>query len=117
MRILLVDDDLEALRLVQLNLEREGFDVQVAENGRQALELQKKQPADLVITDIFMPEMDGMETIDRIKTEVPRTPVSAVTAGWGSLDYLRIARQVGADAALAKPFTPEELLRTVRRVL
>lgn len=117
MRILLVDDDRDALRLVQLELEREGFDVETAENGRQALELQRKRPADVVITDIFMPEMDGMETIDWIKTKFPRTVVIAVGAGWGRLDYLSIARLIGADAVLAKPFTSKELLQALRRVL
>lgn len=116
-RILLVDDQLEALWLVRLDLERAGYEVHVAESGRKALELQQQHAADVLVTDIFMPEMDGIETIDRIKAQYPHTRIVAMSARWGKLDYLAIARQIGADATLAKPFTSDELLRILRKVL
>lgn len=115
--VLLVDDQPEALWLVRMDLERAGYEVHVAESGRKALELQQQHAADVLVTDIFMPEMDGIETIDRIKAQYPDTRIIAMSAGWGRLDYLAIARQVGADAALAKPFTADELLRILRTVL
>ena len=117
-RILVVDDRRDILEFARVALERAGYEVQVAENGRGAIELQRAHAVDLLITDIFMPEADGMETIDRFRREHPRTRIIAMSGGVERMqDYLGIARQIGVDATLRKPFTVEELLRAVRSVL
>jgi CheY-like chemotaxis protein len=104
--------------LESIALERAGYEVHVAENGREAVELQRAHAADLLITDIFMPAADGMETIDRFKREYPRTRIIAMSGGVERMqDYLGIARQISVDATLRKPFTLAELLAAVRAVL
>jgi CheY-like chemotaxis protein len=116
-RVLVVDDRPDILGFMLFGLENAGYEVQVAANGRQALELQHQRAADVVITDIFMPEMDGIETIDRIKREFPHTRVIAMSSGAARMqDYLKVASDIGADATLCKPFTTIELLRLVRRL-
>lgn len=118
-RILVVDDRPDVLGFMRAALEREGYQVEVAENGRRALALQRAHPADVLITDIFMPEADGLETIARFRAEYPSTRIIAMSAGAVRLhqDYLRVAGQIGADAVLPKPFGVDELLRVVRIVL
>jgi CheY-like chemotaxis protein len=117
-RILVVDDRRDILDFARFALERAGYEVQVAENGRDALDLQRARAVDLLITDIFMPEADGMETIDTFRARYPRTRIIAMSAGAERMqDYLAIARQIGVDATLRKPFVVEDLLQTVRRVL
>ena len=118
-RVLVVDDSADIRGFMRAALEHEGYRVALAENGRQALERQREQPAELLVTDIFMPDVDGIETIARFKSEFPSVPVIAMSAGGAAKmqDYLRIAGYIGADAVLAKPFGVEELVRTVRRVL
>jgi YesN/AraC family two-component response regulator len=92
--------------------------VQAAENGRQALEKQGEQPADVMLVDIFMPEMDGLETIDRVRAQFPRTRIVAMSSGARGLqDYLKVARDIGADATLQKPFARDELLQVLKTVL
>lgn len=116
--ILVVDDRRDVLEFVRVALERAGYEVHVAENGGAALKLLRAHPADLLITDIFMPEADGMETIDQVHTLYPGTRLIAMSGGANHMqDYLAIARQIGVDATLRKPFTMEELLEAVRSVL
>ena len=118
MRVLVVDDRSDTLGFVQVGLQRAGFEVEVAQTGSQALELQRRHAADVLITDIFMPDMDGIEIIDRIKAGYPGTRVIAMSGGVaGMQDYLAVARKVGADATLCKPFTTEDLLNAMRAVL
>jgi CheY-like chemotaxis protein len=117
-RILVVDDRPDILGFIRLGLERAGYRVEVAANGRQALERQQARVADVLITDIFMPEVDGIETIDRFRRDWPATRIIAMSSGAAKMqDYLRIARQLGADATLPKPFSLDELLHAVRSVL
>ncbi len=117
-RILVVDDREDTLGFVRIGLERAGYSVEVARSGPQALDLQQRQAADVLITDIFMPDMDGIEIIDRIKAQYPRTRVIAMSGGVaGMQDYLRVSKDIGADATLSKPFTSEELLKALRAIL
>jgi CheY-like chemotaxis protein len=117
-RVLVVDDRNDTLGFVRVALERAGYAVDVALNGEQALDLQRRIAADVLITDIFMPEMDGIEVIDRIKAEYPGTRVIAMSGGVaGMQDYLEVSKDIGADATLSKPFTTEELLRVLQTVL
>jgi CheY-like chemotaxis protein len=118
-RILVVDDSADIRGFMRAALEHEGYRVALAANGREALEQQRTHAAELLITDIFMPDVDGIETIARFKSEFPSVRVIAMSAGGAARmqDYLRIAGYIGADAVLAKPFGVEELVRAVRRAL
>lgn len=118
-RILVIDDDPAMRETLCRVLCREGHSAVGATNGRVGLERQKEQPADLVITDILMPEQEGMETIMKLRRDYPDVRIIAISGG-GRLaffDFLKYARQFGADYALAKPFTPSELLKTVQQAL
>jgi CheY-like chemotaxis protein len=118
--ILVVDDNQEILYFMQIALEGAGYDVRTAKEGSQALAEQTKRPADLLITDIFMPGQDGIETLRASKMRFPQTRVIVMSAGGGTsreLDYLSAARLIGANATLHKPFELNELLDTVRRLL
>lgn len=117
-QILVVDDRPDVTGFMRAALERAGYRVAVAENGSRALALQRAHPADVLITDIFMPEGDGIETIDRVRAEFPGTRIIAMSgAVRGRQDYLSVAAQIGVDATLHKPFTVDELIRTLKTVL
>jgi CheY-like chemotaxis protein len=115
--ILVVEDDGDLRELLRRMLEREGFAVTTAAHGRDALERFHERPARLVLTDIQMPEMDGMELIRRLLLEHPRLPIIAISGAenWGL--NLRIAMHAGARAAISKPVSSAQLLRQVWRIL
>jgi CheY-like chemotaxis protein len=116
--VLVVDDRADVLGFVCAELESAGYAVQTAENGRQALERQRAHAADVMLVDIFMPEMDGLETIDNVRSQFPRTRIVAMSSGARGLqDYLKVARDIGADATLQKPFARDELLHVLQTVL
>ena len=100
-------------------LHRSGHDVREAANGRDGVALHRERPADLVITDLFMPEQDGIETIQQIREFAPETPLLAMSGGGsrGNTDSLEDAELFGADAVLMKPFSPEDLDAAVAKVL
>lgn len=118
-RVLIVDDNLDLAAMMRAALEACGLEVMIAGDGRRALAMQRAAPADIVVTDIFMPEMDGIETIAALKEEFPRTAIIAMTAGSkvGKVDYPRVACVVGASACLKKPFHASELIAAVRDAL
>jgi DNA-binding NtrC family response regulator len=118
-RILVIDDDEEIREMLRATLEAAGYDVEVASDGRRGLETQRARPADLVITDIFMPEKEGIETIIELRQEFPSVRIIAMSGGGAlrTLDYLPAAEQFGAITTFRKPFDPEAMLATVRRVL
>lgn len=117
--ILVIDDDAAVREVVREMLRLEGYDVTIAENGRQAIELLGERRFDLVITDLIMPEKEGIETIAEIRRTNKDMPILAISGGGriGPGDYLETARYLGADATLAKPFARQELLRTVDSLL
>ncbi len=120
-RILVIDDEEDLRVLVRQALESDGHEVIPAANGAEGLALQRKRPADLVITDIFMPEADGIETIHRLKKDFPRVKVIAMSGGGRSssmFDSVRTtASALGIDAFLRKPFDFSTLLQSVRQVM
>jgi CheY-like chemotaxis protein len=118
-RILVVDDEQEVRSLVSAVLGMDGHTVLVADDGDAALEIQRSTPADLLVTDIFMPNKDGMETIAVFREQFPAVKIIAVSGGArrGRHDYLQIAREIGADVCLLKPFSLEELSRTIKSLL
>jgi len=118
-RILLVEDDDDVREMVYQILTREGYEVEQTANGRLALESFQKNPADLVITDLIMPEKEGLEMIRDLVNGYTGVKIIAISGG-GRLDpgdYLRTARVFGARKTIHKPFGRSELLDTVKAVL
>lgn len=115
--VLIVDDNDDVLESMQLALERAGYEVATASNGLRAVELQRRSPRDILITDLFMPEADGLETIQRFKSEFPSVRIVAISGGGVRIagrGYLATAEAAGADAVLPKPFEIPALLATLR---
>lgn len=111
--VLIVEDDAATRRLYKFMLTNGGYPVIEAEDGVAALELLAQQPCDLVITDMNMPRMDGMELIQNIRHKYGDLYVILITA-FGTPDTEKQARRIGANDYLAKPFDFEELERRVR---
>jgi DNA-binding NtrC family response regulator len=107
MRILLIDDEHMVRKIVRKMLERSGHEVTEAENGRVGLGQLKAGTFDLVITDIIMPEMEGVETLMMVRSQYPGIKVIAMSGGGrtGNTDFLSTAEKLGASAILHKPFT------------
>ena len=119
-RILVVDDDRDTRESLKLILEGAGYRVATARDGSEALRLQEAHPADAVITDIFMPVAEGLETIKEIRSRFPHTAIIAVSGGGSAMRnpaYLETAGIAGADATLKKPVAPDELLTVLRKYL
>lgn len=117
-RILVVDDNAHIREMCREMLEAEGYTVECARDGVEAVRKFTQSPVDLVICDIFMPEKDGIETILELSSEYHGVKIIAVSGGAQSLpDFLPFAKKLGATAALAKPFRPEELLEAVNALL
>lgn len=117
--ILIIDDDAFSRSTLRLVLEEEGYRVVCAEDGRRGLAMFSLVRPDLVITDIIMPEKEGLETIGEIRLQSAVVPIIAVSGG-GRLkatDLLTLARNLGADLALSKPLDPDELIGAVKERL
>ena len=114
-RVLIVDDEPMVTEVVERYLQREGYSVRTAADGRAALEIYAESRPHLVVLDLMLPQIDGMEVCKRIR-EHARTPVIMLTARGDEMD--RIAGfAMGADDYLAKPFSPRELVARVKAVL
>jgi two-component system KDP operon response regulator KdpE len=113
--ILAVDDEAGILRLIRLELSSQGFRVIVAGDGEEALRLAEQQRPDIVILDIVMPDMSGLEVMRRLRERMA-VPVILLTAKDHDEDKVR-GLELGADDYLVKPFNPEELSARVRAVL
>jgi DNA-binding response OmpR family regulator len=113
--ILVVDDEERLTSLLEAYLQQEGFRVITAGNGLEALEVVRRDPPNLIVLDIMMPEMDGVEFLRVLRTQ-DSTPVILLTARVGDEDKV-IGLELGADDYLTKPFRPRELLARVRAVL
>lgn len=119
-RVLIIDDEAALRAVVRESLEREGFEVVEAGNGAEGLALHREHPADVIVTDIFMPEKDGYAIIQELQREFPDTKVIVISGG-GGIDlpdnYLDLAKRLGVRRTLSKPFQASELVATVREVL
>ncbi len=117
--ILVIDDEPQVREAMQQILQQHGYGVVAARNGREGISSVAASMPDLVITDLFMPESDGIGTIRALRKSHPDIPVIAISGGGpsGGDQYLRIARELGARASLQKPFSVHELLETVREAL
>lgn len=111
-RILVVDDDPVILSSAQKILSGEGYEIAIARDGPTAIKILEETPFDLVLTDLRMPEMDGIELLKRIKGFLPSTEVIIIT-GFGTIKSAVEALRYGAYDYIEKPFTPEHLINTV----
>lgn len=118
-RVLVIDDEPQLRQLVRRVLEAAGHQVTEAPDGRKGIMLFRLEKPDLVITDILMPEKEGIETIRELRAAAADVPILAISGGGRTahLDFLDIAREFGALASLSKPFLPRQLLEEVTRLL
>jgi CheY-like chemotaxis protein len=118
-RILIIEDDAQTRRTIRRVLEGARHEVVEARNGEVAISLYREEPADLVITDMIMPEIDGAATIAILRQDYPDVKIIAISGGGriGSDAYLYAAENLGALRALPKPFGKSELLAAVHEVL
>jgi DNA-binding response OmpR family regulator len=119
-RILLIEDDHEVRTMLRLTLIHFGHTVIEARNGKEGIELFKRANADLVITDIVMPEKEGLEVLVELrKKQVPPVKIIAMSGGGRqkAADYLRLAELMGAARILAKPFSHEVLIAMIDELL
>jgi CheY-like chemotaxis protein len=120
MQQILVIDDEPALRALLRNfLEDEGYRVCLAHDGQQALSLFEQAQVDLIITDIFMPERDGLEVISTMRQRRPGLPIIAISGGgrMDKRDVLHIAKSLGASCVMPKPLELEDLRDAIRELL
>jgi len=118
-KILVVDDDAMVRRTIRASLQRVGHDVVEAGDGLEAIGVLKKAEVDLVVSDIIMPEVDGIGLLLNLRKQFPRLRVIVISGGGRAqnVDFLRMAQTLGANHVLAKPFTPEQLQKAVQATL
>jgi CheY-like chemotaxis protein len=114
--VLIADDDPGVRGLFRLTLEKAGYQVMEAANGKEAMRVLHERAVHLVLIDLVMPEQEGLETIPQIKAGFPATKMIAISGAFGGA-FLAAAEALGADAVLLKPIQPDILLGTVRQVL
>ena len=119
-QILIIEDDVEFRNVLKEMLERQDCDVRVASDGEEGIKMFRDNPTPLVITDIIMPNKDGVELIFEFERDFPDTRIIAISGGGkGSAnDYLNIARNIpNVKRAFQKPFAMDELLQAVKEIL
>lgn len=117
--ILVLDDEKSVQALFSQFLQGEGYNVLCAANGREGLEMLRKSKVDLVITDIMMPEMDGLEVVRKIRDGNASLPVIAISGGMrnAAVNFVSVAREFGANAIFEKPVSLGDLLTSVKELL
>ena len=117
--ILIIDDDNQFRTMLRKMVERNGYEVIEASDGKEGIELYRKNHTDLIITDLIMPEKDGIETIQELKKDFPDIKIIAISGGGrlGPQDYLHLAKMLGAQRTLTKPIELTELLKTIEELL
>jgi two-component system chemotaxis response regulator CheY len=118
-RILVVEDDDDVRQLLRRILERAEHEVDTARNGREATPLYQTGQTDLVITNILMPEKDGLEVIQELRKKDPAAKIIAISGGGqiGAAEYLDVAKRFGAARTMRKPIDRRELLATIAELL
>jgi len=118
-RLLVIDDDFFVRDMLERLMRKAGYEVETAENGAEALRLHRRNPVELVITDILMPEKEGLETITEFRKSFPGVKVIAISGGGriGPANYLKMAKLLGADRTFAKPVDTSRLLSAVEELL
>jgi two-component system, chemotaxis family, chemotaxis protein CheY len=112
MRVLVIEDNADLRDVVRLALEHAGHQVLTAKQGLEGLAYLSGHPVDLVVTDLFMPEMDGIEVIAALRRRFPGVRIVAMS-GRPGVDYLAVAKELGAARILRKPFVMDDLLNAV----
>jgi CheY-like chemotaxis protein len=117
--VLVIDDDAAARRLFTEVLSREGHSVHASADGQLGLQQFKKARPDVVVTDLIMPNREGIETIRAMRAFDPSVPIIAMSGNAGAkfMNFLKVAKLSGAALTLEKPFTPEKLVAAVTQVL
>lgn len=116
MKILVVEDDEMILRTIEFRLKKDGYEVVTAQDGKEALEKLKNESIKLVITDLMLPFVTGLELLSFVKTNFPKLPV-AILSGADEEATIMDAFRIGADDFVTKPFSPGELSMRVKRLL
>ena len=118
-RILVVDDDKKTRKMLRYTLENAGYKVDEASNGNEAVALYRKEPADLVVLDIFMPEKDGIETTIELRRHYPDVKIIALSGGYrfDPTHYLNAAKIFGALHVFTKPLQPQKFLSALRELI
>ncbi len=111
--ILVVDDDVDFREFVTDLLESRGFIVYKAENGKKGVDIVKEEKVDIILTDMIMPEREGVETIMEVKIIHPEIKIIAMSGAMRRETYLQIADGLGADATLSKPFKKQEMFDAI----
>jgi YesN/AraC family two-component response regulator len=117
--ILIIDDELQIRVMMRRILEKVGYEVYEASDGKEGIKLFRDKPTDLVITDIIMPEKEGLETILDLRHDFPKIKIIAISGGGktGLPNFLPAAKKFGAIRTLPKPFGKDDLLKLVKEVL
>jgi len=115
-RILIIDDDVNFLKMLRQMLERAGHTVLDAPNGKIGAQLFREDRTEIIITDIFMPEKDGIELLKELKKDFPTVRMIAMSGGGRKSEFafLEIAEMFGADRSFTKPFERQELLGAIQ---
>jgi CheY-like chemotaxis protein len=118
-QILLCDDEIHILRAAEMKARRSGYDVRIARDGQEAWEMIQRERPDLVVTDVQMPRMDGLELTRRIRSDASlrELPIVMLTAKGFELDPSEILGKWGVSEVLSKPFSPRELVRHIDQIL
>ena len=116
-RILVIDDDPDMRALLEQTLKSAGHEVALAADGRQGVDQYRANPADLVITDLYMPGQEGLETIIELRKRFPEAAIMAVSGRATAATMLSVAQKLGALEVLQKPFDTAELLAAVGNAL
>lgn len=119
LRLLLIDDNAMLRKALRIALGQMGYAVTEAANGAEALARFREQPVPLVVTDIVMPEKEGLETVRELRALAPQVKIIAMSGGGTGAagDYLRMAKILGADRVLQKPFSDDDLAAVIRELL
>lgn len=116
MKVLIVDDEEMAIKMVELQMRADGYEVYTSNDGREAVELIKEHEPDLVISDIMMPFMSGLELLELIKAEKKKIPVILISA-LDDVEVIQTAIGMGADDFVIKPVNMDELSLRIQRVM
>ena len=116
-RIIVIDDSVSIIEAIEMFLSEAGHEIVISTSGRRGIQLLRRQAADLVITDIYMPDEDGLQVIQDARRLCPQTPVIAMSGMTGEYNMLRVAECLGACCTLQKPFSNEQLLEAVNAAL
>ncbi len=117
-RVLIIDDEMNVRKILRVILEDEGYEVEEAASGSEGMEIYRDHHVDLIIADIFMPDMDGLEVIMDLRRSSTDTKIIAISGGSDVLDvdYLPQAKKLGANRIFSKPFNAEDLMEAVREL-